>query len=306
MRKMALILTLMLLWGVGCAGSDDSSDAAGGEAGVAYEGESSTTQSGAELAGNAASAEDSGASGSGGSAASFGAVDRPSSLPDLGTSVIKTGDLTVVVDKDRVDAAVQAATAVARDRGGYVLSTALDDSSDPSASVSIRVPSEEFEASLGDLKAIGDVKSEMVEGRDVSEEFVDLEARLRNLEGQEGVLLRLYDRATSVVDTIRIQREVEDVQFEIERHRGRLRFLADRTALSTITVQFVGPDAVAVVQAEPTNAIGKAWAQAKDVALAMVSALIVSSGVVLPVGLLALVLWAGYRALRPRFSAGRT
>jgi len=308
MRKATAILMLMLLLGTACSGSDDSSDTSSGgsdaigapEMGRANDApeRESYDESGGDLV------ETEGAlSGGGGSAGSYGsaaqAADRPTSLPDIQASVIKTGDLTITVPLADVDDAVRGATAVADSHGGYVVQTSMDDSDEPSASVTVRVPSQEFESSLGDLRDIGDVSSERVEGRDVSEEFVDLKARLRNLEGQEEVLLRLYDRATSVADTIRIQREVQDVQLEIERHRGRLRFLSDRTSLSTISVQFVGPDAV-VAKSKPTNVIGRSWAQAKEVALAMVSAVIVSSGAVVPLALLALLIWAGFRVLGPR------
>ena len=94
-----------------------------------------------------------------------------------------------------------------------------------------------------------------------------------------------------------MQRELEDVQLEIERLRGRLRYLEDRTDLSTITVLLFEEGAVA---AEP-GPFAKAWDNAKDTFAAVVSGVIVGAGFALPLLLMALVAYAVFRALRPRF-----
>lgn len=307
MRKLLVVVTLMVLLGTACSGSDSGGDTASGGAGLSGNAEEMAVEEESGRAGFAADQDGSAGTGAGGGSLAGGSAatigERSSSLPDLQASVIKTGDLTVTVPDDGIAGAVTEATTVAETYGGYVVQTSMQEAGDRSASVTIRVPSQEFEASIADLRAIGEVRSESVEGRDVSEEFIDLEARLRNLVSQEAVLLRLYERASSVVDTIRIQREVEDVQLEIERHRGRLRYLRDRTSLSTITVNFVGPDAIAKTEKDDQSVIGKAWDQAKDVALAMVSAVIVSSGAVLPLALFALILFGLFKILRPRLGA---
>jgi hypothetical protein len=117
------------------------------------------------------------------------------------------------------------------------------------------------------------------------------------------VLLRLYDRATSVVDTIRIQREVQDVQLQIEQMRGRLRFLEDRTSLSTITMELVEEGAPGPIEeAKPAGTIARAWDQATDAFLGVIAAGIVVVGAVLPIALLLGLVVAGVRVLRPRFT----
>ncbi len=300
-RLLVVLIALVLLGGAACSGSDsgDSSTAGGADSGAAV-GAPKAQQDGLRSETQELSDE-----GSGGSGAAYGgstdtAGRAASSLPELGASVIKTADLTLTVSEGSVDDAIEKAIDAAGVHGGYVVSTEMEESKNPTASATVRVPAEEFESTLGDLKDIGEVRSERIEGRDVSEEFVDLQARLRNLESQEIVLLRLYDRAVSVADTIRIQRELQGVQLEIERHRGRLRFLEDRTSLSTITLTVEEPGAPGAAK-DADGAIARAWQQAKEVTVAMVSALIVATGAVFPVAVLALLVALLYRLLRPRF-----
>lgn len=314
MRRGMLILVTLLLVGSACSGSgsDDAGDGGSADQMTQTEGMETSGEARAVARPFDGAVSDGGtnstASSYGGSAGSLGDEEAiqerdPIALPS-DQKIIKTADLQVEVPKDEVDDAVTAAISFAERHGGFVLSTTLDQDERSTATVAIRVPSEEFEAALRDLKGVGELLSETVQGRDVSEEFVDLDARLRNLEGQETVLLRLYDRAQTVADTIRIQREVQDVQLEIERHRGRLRFLEDRTSLSTIGVRFV--EVGAVVRPEetpPQGAIARAWEQAKDLALGVVSGVIVATGFVVPVGLLAMIAFLLFRALRPRFEA---
>ena len=330
MKRFMLVLLVLLLVGSACAGGDDSGDSsassgadmeaasqpefAGNEDRLSDEGRAgdsggSTASGGAGLSYDSASEEVAAADTTAGSYGAGGGSDgdQPAArdliaLP-ADQKVIKTADIEVEVAKDEVDDAVQDAIALAERHGGFVLSTTLDEDKRSNAAIAIRVPSEEFEAALGGLKDVGKLLSETVQGRDVSEEFVDLKARLRNLQAQEVVLLRLYDRAQTVVDTIRIQREVQDVQLEIERHRGRLRFLEDRTSLSTIGIRFTEVGATPPKKETPKGAIARAWEQAKDLALGVVSGVIVATGFVVPVGLLLLAAFLLFRAFRPRFEA---
>jgi hypothetical protein len=147
------------------------------------------------------------------------------------------------------------------------------------------VPSDEFESAMSDARALGAVKGEQVSGQDVSQEFVDLGARLRNYTAQEVVLLKLMDSAQSVSDTIQVQRELEDIQLQIERLRGRLRYLEDQTAFGTIAIDV--REAGAVTPRPGT--LVKAWRNSVEVFMAVVSGVIVAAGVVVPVGLMVLV-----------------
>ena len=218
-------------------------------------------------------------------------------LPSLEPAVIKTANLHVGV-RDGVQAAVQQATALAGRFGGFVASTSLSGGGDSHGTVVLRVPAESFERALQGIEELGKVERHSVSGEDVSQEFVDLEARLRNWRSQEAVLLRLMDRSRSVSDTIRVQGELSRVQLEIERLRGRLSYLEDQTSYGTITATF------APVGAAPDTPapLAKALRQAVQAALGVVSALIVGLGFALPVALLAGIVVLVVRGLRPRLT----
>jgi len=143
---------------------------------------------------------------------------------------------------------------------------------------------------------MGEVTSESVSGQDVSQEFIDLQARLRNYVAQESVLLKLMKEAQNVVDTIRVQNELQRIQLEIERLRGRITYLEDQTAMSTIELRVLEEGAAAAAPGE----FEKAWQRAKDSLVAVVAGLISSLGVVVPLALLVLLVAFVVNRVRPR------
>ena len=220
------------------------------------------------------------------------------SLPELGPSVIKTAELDLEIEREGLGDAVGKVTAAAGRFDGFVLSSTVAGNPATSATVVLRVPAERFEEALVHLRGLGTAEREQVAGEEVGQEFVDLEARLRNLGSQEAVLLRLMDEATTVQDTIRVQNELQRVQLEIERIEGRLRYLRDQTELSTISVGLTEAGAP-----QAAGAFTRAWDTAVDVFLAVISGVIVSLGFAVPLLLLAGLGWFGYRRLRPRLTS---
>ena len=231
-------------------------------------------------------------------AATGGDFGGQTEFPGLPPRVIKTAEIRIGVPRDDFKASIQDSVNIAERHGGFVNSTTIDDD-DRRGSVTIRVPAEQFEAALGALKEIGDVEAEAISGTDVSQEFVDLAARMRNLEAQETVLLNLMERATTVLGTIRVQRELQPIQLEIERLQGRINFLEDQTDMSTITVTFTP---VGAAPSEPAGALERAWANAKDTFVAVVSAVVVGAGFVIPVALLLALVALAVRWARPRLT----
>ncbi|HVM34223.1 MAG TPA: DUF4349 domain-containing protein [Actinomycetota bacterium] len=206
-------------------------------------------------------------------------------VPGLEQSIVKDGSLDIEVRgtlRDAVDEAVR----IAGDLGGFVLETSVEEGKRKSATMRLRIPAAEFERALSDLGDLGDVRREEISGQDVTEEFVDLEARLRNLEAQERVLLSLMDDATTVAASIRVQRGLTPVQLDIERIRGRMRFLEDRTSLATIDLVMAEEGVVAAEEGPIERALGTARAGFVSV----FAGAIVLTGFLVPIALIALVL----------------
>lgn len=156
-------------------------------------------------------------------AAPSSAVGGPARL------VIHSADLEVQVKSaDRARGAVRE---IAKSRGGHVQFEGDD-------RVVLRVPADAFDAALAEAMALGPVLSREVTAQDVTEEYVDLELRLRVRTRYLAELERLYERGGSIKDLLEIKREMEKVTEEIERIKGRVRFLKDRVTLATIIVRF--------------------------------------------------------------------
>jgi hypothetical protein len=223
-----------------------------------------------------------------------GSSGAPLDVPAVGPSVIKTADLSVEVDRDGLGDALDDATSVAARYGGFVVSSTTAGEAGRTGSLTLRVPSDRFEEALEGLAGLGEVNRRRVAGRDVGQEFVDLEARLRNFEAQEAVLLRLFDDAVSIGDTIRVQNELSGVRLRIEEIQGRLRYLRDQTSFGTITV------ALAEEGAAAPGTFDQAVDRAVDGFLAVVAGLVVALGYVLPLALLGGLGLMAFRRWRPR------
>ncbi len=239
-------------------------------------------------------------------AAGGGALGAFGEVPMVGPHVVKTASLDLLVGKDGFEEAFERAQLVAGEYGGFVVSSSSHGTRVRSGSLVLRVPNASFERALADLRDLGRVEGESVSGEDVSAQFVDLEARLRTWEAQESVLLRLMERATSVEDTLRVQRELQDVQLRIEQIRGQLRVLRDRTELATITVSIREPGAVIrqqIAARERRPDLGEAWARAVDGFLGVVFVVVVGLGYLLPIAALGAAAWF---ALRGRIRARPT
>jgi hypothetical protein len=136
-----------------------------------------------------------------------------------------------------VDSAIDSIYTIARDLQGDVsgISTSREGGRKIGA-VTVRVPQEDFYTAIEAIENLGRVDSKDVKGEDVTEEYVDLSARLRNLQNQEQRLAEILSMATTVEDVLRVESELNKVRLEIEQITGKIQYLENRVELATITV----------------------------------------------------------------------
>jgi hypothetical protein len=152
--------------------------------------------------------------------------------------IIKNGEVELHVAD--LDASVEHVRKLVEAAGGFVASQSFyaKPGSWRRCSVTVRVPAGDFDRVVGELQKQGDVWRLSISTQDVTEEFIDLEARLRNSEKEEGVLLDLLERRTpKLADVLQVERELSRVRGDIETTQGRLRYLRNKVSLSTIDLE---------------------------------------------------------------------
>ncbi len=142
--------------------------------------------------------------------------------------IIYTARLTMAVYQ--VDQGLATVEKVAKDNGGF-LSLKRD------REITIRVPRARFEPALAAIDKIGDVLHRDIQAQDVTDEFVDLEIRIKNGRAMQARLKQLLERAP-VKEALEIEKELHRVTEQLEVLEGRLKLLRDKIAFSTITVAF--------------------------------------------------------------------
>ena len=295
MNRKKLLLVLLSLaglatvaaCGLGSGGASASRPAAGRAANV-----SSSPQPADERAS---------ASGSPAPSQSPSSLDgQAASIPE-GPRVQRSARVVLQVGSGRFDSALNDVIAVVDQAGGYISgSQAQADDGQPlrSGQVTFQVPADRFEAVVAEVRKKGTPQTISISGNDVSQQYVDLQARLRNAEGQRNAMLALMQQAKSVNDTIQIQNQLGQITAQIEQLRGQIGYLEHSTTFSTLAVSI----REAPAGARDEWGLQTAALQALHNVVNVVAVVIVVAGTLLPllvVGfVVAFALWRAWPRLR--------
>jgi hypothetical protein len=158
--------------------------------------------------------------------------------------IIRTGELRIVV-RD-TEESVLAITRLVDDMEGWVVSSNLQQRGEAKiGTMTIRIPAAQFDTARAQIKDMAvSVTSEYTSGQDVTEEYVDLSARLGNLQATAARVRTFLDEARNVEEALEVNRELSRLESEIEAMKGRLQYLEQSAAFSTLTVHLT-PDALA-------------------------------------------------------------
>ncbi len=286
------LLALAIILVVGCGGATDK------QSGVARDSSAPFAKATLAPAQAAAPMAISGEEGASFTVLSASSVDR---------MIVRNVDMTILVDD--ISKTLEQVSTLAQEMGGFVVSSSIfGEGAETSANVTIRIPSERTDETLDRLRDMAvRVPSETSRSQDVTEEYVDLEAGLRNLEAAEQQYLSFMGRAKTVEELLKVQEALTDVQGQLEHIRGRMQYLEQTSSTSLISIQ-MGP------ASSPGRLIQEGWSPSETTKSAVrtlsafgqaIANAAIRVGVFAPVWvpLLALVSilgWIGWRRLRGR------
>jgi len=211
------------------------------------------------------------------------------------TMVIRTGQAFIEVEK--VDPAILKIRQLAAQVGGYITNSSVSGGRDQirQATMEVKIPAPRYDEAVSSLSTIGKVETVNSQAQDVGEEYVDVTARVTNARRLEERLISLLSNRTGKLDEVlRVERELARVREEIERYEGRLRYLGARVATSTLTITVHEP--APIIGNNPgENPIAGALRRAWRNFIGLVAGIIASLGILIPLALIGLGGWAGYR-----------
>jgi hypothetical protein len=165
-------------------------------------------------------------------------VEAPGEPAKTARKIIYDARIEMVVDS--LSGTEQAISALVNEHDGF-----LAESNQSSTTASqrrgtwrVRVPVEQFDAFVTAVARLGEVRENHVGSQDVTEEYIDLEARIRNKREEEKRLIKhLADSTGKLEEILAVEKELSRVRGEVEQMEGRLRVMANRSELSTVTIE---------------------------------------------------------------------
>lgn len=281
-----------------------------------------------EMGSDAGAADKGSAAGTASDGTGYAAAVPPAAAPSA-HSLLRTGDISLLVERGTLLPSVDRIKAVTAALGGYVMSSnigsqsggpieptpldmgvsSLEDEglrsssttlSDPYANLVVRVPEQEFETAVKRFSRLGDVQSVSTASEDVTSQFVDLQARLRHFRAVERRLVGFLQETTTVNQMLAVQDRIDEVQLTIEELTARLKSMREQTTYGTLSVYVSEKDTSVAVQ--PGNTFGGTFWNSVELLRdgARVTALAVTA--LLPFiavfGVIGLVVWYVIRRVR--------
>jgi hypothetical protein len=226
--------------------------------------------------------------------------------------IIRNANLSIVVRN--TESAVEEIDALAAELGGYVIESSISEYREgKQARLRLRVPAEELDSALERIREISmEVRRESISGQDVTDEYVDLQSRLRHLEATEERLLTFMEEAEDTEAALEVYDRLQNIQAQIEQTRGRMQYLEQSAAMATITLDVTPSELAQPIEVggwHPQGTLRDAFESLIRVFQFLVDALIVIVVLVLPVliiialpvvGLFLLIRWIVRRRRRAK------
>lgn len=168
-------------------------------------------------------------------------------LPDVKDQrmIIRTGSLSIEVDK--FDDAENKINDVVKKYSGFIANSksTVNSSGNKSGTITVKVPADKYDALIAEVTKIGKVMSQNIQANDVTEEYVDLESRLKTQKELEQRLIKLLnEKASKLSDVIEVEEKLASVRQKIESFEGKMKLLKSQSDLSTLTISVYEPSMI--------------------------------------------------------------
>jgi hypothetical protein len=149
--------------------------------------------------------------------------------------IIRNGSLGITVPN--VEQASARIRSIVENLGGFVEKSVQTNVGDHAATITARIPADTLDRAIAQIKGVGSsVERESVEARDVTRDFVDLDARLRNAKAEEARYLEILKRATTIKDTLDGAEKLSNVRGRIEQLQGEMNYLNSQIEMSSLEI----------------------------------------------------------------------
>lgn len=201
-----------------------------------------------------------------------------SQVSPIERKIVRNGELHI--ECEQPDAAQQRISQIAQTKNGFVVES-QQSTSDVKVStrdivqMTVRVPADKFTETVDEIKAsAGRVIQETTKGEDVTEEFIDIDARLKAKKALELQFMEIMKRANSVDDALSVHGQLAEVRGEIEKIEGRKRFLENQASLSTIKIKLQTPAVFSTNSSGFSYRLSESFGSGFDIALNFILGLV--------------------------------
>lgn len=213
--------------------------------------------------------------------------------------IIRTASLSIKVED--VNTAYTRSAELADAYGGYVASGRISEGETSNASLTLKVSPRGFTPLIKALEQLGSVDQKELSGEDVTEEYIDLEAELETKLQLRARLYRFLDKVKTVEEMLQVEYELQRVDYDVNRIKGRLKYLENMVAESTINLRLYTEE---LPQREPFiewNTVGKGFVNLARKLVKMLISLGYGLIFIIPFGLaIGIIVWIVVYVVRKR------
>ncbi|TMJ96905.1 MAG: DUF4349 domain-containing protein [Actinobacteria bacterium] len=224
-------------------------------------------------------------------------------VPQIGPKIVQTASLELSVKRGRFGETVDDARTLVAGLGGFVASSSASQGRGGRlvrGTLVLRVPARAYARAMSALANMGHIDARRESGQDVSAEFVDLQARERQLRAVEVQLLALLGKARNVSEALAVQNQLDETQLELEQVRGRLDYLDNQVAYATIALAVHERAPIVTPSQHHGWGVVHVWSVAAHGFVRVLEFVVVAVATAAPVLILIVLGWFGVRVVRRR------